>query len=141
MRELVAGSVAEPRFRMLLIGVFAAAALALTVVGLYGVVSYAVEQRRREIGIRVAVGAPRTQVVSLFLRQALWLVAIGTAAGLFAGWLAGRAFASGLLQVLPFDSLVFALVPVVLILVAVAAVLLPALRAAQVDPVIALRAE
>jgi putative ABC transport system permease protein len=141
MRSLIDRSVAQPRFRMLLIGAFAAVALALTLVGLYGTVSYSVAQRRREIGIRLAVGAGVGQVVGLVVREAAWMVLAGIPAGLGAAWLAGRAIAGELFAVPLVDPFVYVAVPLLLGVVAVAAIVGPARRAARVDPTIALRVE
>jgi putative ABC transport system permease protein len=141
MRALIDRSVAQPRFRMLLIGAFASVALLLTLVGLYGTVSYSVAQRRREIGIRLAVGADGPQVIRLIVRQAARMVLVGIPAGLGAAWMAGRAISRQLFEVQPTDPFVFIAVPLLLGGVALAAILGPARAAARVDPVVALKIE
>jgi putative ABC transport system permease protein len=141
MRSLVDRSVAQPRFRMLLIGAFAGVALMLTLVGLYGTVSYAVSQRRREIGIRLAVGADGPQVIGLVVRQTSWMLLVGLPLGVGAAWMAGRAISTQLFEVEPTDPLVFIAVPLAVAAIAIAAILGPARAAARVDPVIALRTE
>lgn len=139
MDELSADAIAPARFRTGLVGSFAAVALALTVVGLYGALAYTVATRRREIGIRLALGARASEVVGLILRQGGRLIGIGIAMGLAAAFVASRWLTSMLFEVTPADPLVFTLVPAVLAIVAVAAIAIPARRAARVDPVGALR--
>jgi putative ABC transport system permease protein len=139
--EVVAASVAGQRFTAVLLGVLAALALVLAAVGVYGVISYAVTQRTREMGLRMALGAPRKRVLRLVMGEGVRLVAIGVAVGLGGALLASRLVESVLVEVGPADPLVYLLVPAVLLLVALQAVSLPALRATRVDPVIALRAE
>ena len=141
MDEIVSTSVAERRLTMLLLSVFAGAALLLASVGIYGVIAYSVTQRTQEIGIRMALGAQRADVMRLVLRNGLVLVAIGVAAG-GAGALLLTKLMSGLLfEVKPADPTTFALVSVLLTTVALAACAVPGLRATRVDPVIALKAE
>jgi ABC-type antimicrobial peptide transport system permease subunit len=140
MRSLIDESVARPRFRMGLIVSFAAVALVLTLVGLYGTVAYAVSQRAREIGIRFALGAQARSVVGLVVRQGAWFVALGCAVGLAAALAASRWLQEMLFQVTPRDMAVFAGVPLVVAAVAMAAMLAPARRASKVDPVSVLRA-
>ncbi|MGH9534880.1 MAG: ABC transporter permease [Terriglobales bacterium] len=124
-----------------LLGAFAALALLLAAVGIYGVMSYAVTQRRRDIGIRIALGAQRRQVLGLVVRQGLVLALIGVASGIAGALAAGRLLASLLYQVRPSDPLILAGAAVALLAVALAACWLPARRAAAVDPVLALRQE
>jgi putative ABC transport system permease protein len=139
--ELWAQQVAEPRFYMLLLAVFAGLALLLAAVGLYGVISHSVAQRTHEIGVRLALGAERSDVMKLVMRQGLRMALIGVAIGL-AGGLSLTRFLESLLQdISPSDPLVFASVSVFLILVALAAAYLPARRASSVDPMTALRYE
>lgn len=123
------------------LGIFGALGLILAAVGMYGVMSYSVSQRQREIGIRVAVGAGRSQVLALVMRQGLGLVAIGTAIGLIGavgGWRLVRGMLYGVAGI---DPITFVGVPVILIAVAGVAIWVPARRAATVDPMIALRGE
>jgi hypothetical protein len=141
VRDRLSGTLDGPRFNVVLFGAFAVIALALTLVGLYGVVSHAVERRAREMGIRIAIGARATDVRRLVLRQALTPVAIGIVAGLAGALAAGRIIAGILYLVEPLDPPVLAIVPVILLLVAVAAIWVPALRATRVDPVAVMRAQ
>jgi putative ABC transport system permease protein len=128
-------------YPMLILGLFAALALALAALGIYGVMSYAVAQRTREIGVRMALGAAREQVVRMVLSEGARVVLAGTAAGLVAGLLLARLMAGLLYEVTPGDPLSLTLVTLVLAAVALAACLLPARRAASVDPMEALRWE
>jgi putative ABC transport system permease protein len=140
-RELVDSALRRPRFNTLLLGFFAAAALALAGVGIYGVTSYAAARRTREMGIRMALGAGPGQVRRLVIGQALRAGAVGIAIGLAAA-LAGTRLLSGLLfEVRPADPLTFAAVPIFLALVAALAGWVPARRAAKLAPTAALRAE
>lgn len=139
MASLLSDSVARPRFRAGLIVSFAAVALVLTIVGLYGTLAYAVSQRTREIGIRFALGARSASVLGMVLRQGVWLVAAGAAAGLTGGLLASRLLEDMLFGVAPLDAAVFVTVPVIVAAVALLAMLAPARRAARLDPVKALR--
>jgi ABC-type antimicrobial peptide transport system permease subunit len=116
-------------------------ALALAAVGLYGVMSFVVSQRTREIGIRIALGAQGSDVVRLLLRQGLRLVALGLALGLAGGVLLARLLAAALVDVSPFDPLAFGGVALFLASVALLACYIPARRATRVDPMIALRYE
>jgi putative ABC transport system permease protein len=125
----------------LLIGSFAGLALILAVIGLYGVISYSVMQRTREIGIRVAMGAQRPDVLRLVLREALTTATLGVLAGVVFGVFLTRLMSSLLYAVNPNDWRTFLTVSIVLLFVAVAACAIPALRATRVDPVIALRYE
>jgi putative ABC transport system permease protein len=141
MAQVLSDSTAYRRVTMFLMAGFAAVALLLAAVGIYGVVSYAVAQRTREIGIRVALGAQRKDVLRLVLRQGGALVAAGVAAGVVAALAATRALSSLLYGVSATDASVFALVPALLVAVALAACLVPARRATKVDPMVALRYE
>jgi len=134
-------SVAGPRFRTLLIGVFAFLALSLATVGIYGVISYSTTQRARELGIRMALGATRPDVVRLVVRQALLLSLVGIAAGLIGGLALTRYLAGMLYGVRLIDPVIFAGVSVFLVGISLAASLIPAHRATKVDPVVALRYE
>ena len=124
-----------------LFAAFAAVALGMATVGLYGLVSYGVSQRAREIGVRVALGATRRDIVHLVVGQGLRLIALGLGLGLLLGLGLSRVMASTLVGVSATDPVTFAVVPVVLGLVALAATAIPARRAARADPAIALRAE
>jgi putative ABC transport system permease protein len=124
---------------MLLLSIFAATALALAVVGIFGVISYAVAQRTREIGIRMALGAKPGDVLALVVKQGLGLALAGVAIGLGAAAIVTRAMSSMLYGISSTDPLAFAGVSVVLIAAALAATFLPARRAAKVDPMISLR--
>jgi predicted lysophospholipase L1 biosynthesis ABC-type transport system permease subunit len=139
--QIVSGSLARQNFNTLLLTLFAAIALLLAAIGLYGLISYAVEQRTQEIGIRVALGAARGDVLRMIVLQGARLAAIGVAAGLAGAWGATRLLASLLYGVKAADPLTFAGVAVAIGLVALAASYVPALRAAALDPSQALRHE
>lgn len=141
MQELVSESTARRRFQTVLLGVFAAMALALALVGFYGLLAYAVRQRTAEMGIRIALGASRTHVIQLVFRQGLQLVATGLMLGLAAALVLTRLLTSSLYQVSALDPLTFAAVPALLLLASVAACLIPATRAANADPMSILRSE
>jgi len=130
-----------PRLSAVLLGVFGAVGLTLATVGLYGVMSYSVQRRTREIGIRMALGARAGGVLRLVARQGLALAGIGVAIGLAPALMVSRFAASLLYGVSTTDPLTFIAVPAVLLAVAVLAVLLPARRAARTDPLTALRYE
>jgi predicted permease len=141
LQQVVARSVGDRRLTMLLLGLFATAALALAAVGLYGIVAYAVVQRTREIGIRVALGANRQNVVGLMLSQGMKLVVIGLGLGLAGAFGLTPLLQSLLYDIKPIDPLSFSVVSLALLLVAFLASWIPARRAARVDPMVALRAE
>jgi putative ABC transport system permease protein len=141
MGEVVAQSVAVPRFNMLLLSVFAALALVLTAVGIYGVIAYSVAQRTHEIGVRMAIGAARADVVRLVLKDAVLVAGVGVALGIAAAALLSRLMDSLLFGVTARDPLTFAIGGGALLLVALAASGIPALRATRVEPVTALRSE
>ena len=130
---------ATPRLTGFLLGVFAAIALALAAVGIYGVLAYLVSQRTQEIGIRVALGADRSQVLGMVLRQGLSLAAAGIVAGLFGAFALTRLMGSLLYEVRPNDPMTFVAVAAALLLIALLASFLPARRATRVSPMIALR--
>ncbi|HET7535729.1 MAG TPA: FtsX-like permease family protein [Candidatus Didemnitutus sp.] len=134
-------STAARRFNLGLISTFAAVALVLSAVGLYGVMSYGVNQRTTEIGIRMAVGAPRRAVLGLFLRQGARLTGLGIVLGLLGAVALTRLLASQLYGVSPHDPLILAGVALTILVVAALACWLPARRATRVDPVTTLRAE
>jgi len=139
LEELVAASVAQRRLVLAVLGFFAASALLLAGIGLYGVVACTVSQRTREIGIRMAVGAPRRAVLGLFLRQGARLTGLGIVLGLIGAVALTRLLASQLYGVEATDPATFAIVAGLLLLVALGASFLPARRAAAVDPMNALR--
>ena len=141
MEEYLAASVAAPRFNTTLLSIFAGVALILTVVGLYGVMSYSVAQRTSEIGIRMALGAQTRDVLSLIVMQGLKMVLIGTAIGIVSAIALMRLISSLLFGVTTKDPLTFAAVAFVLAIVALVACYIPARRAARVDPIEALRCE
>jgi putative ABC transport system permease protein len=139
--DYVSDSVATPRFDTLLLGIFAAVALFLTSVGLYGVVSYSVAQRTREIGIRVALGAQRRDISRMVIRQGILLGIIGVVAGLAGAFALRHMIASWLYGVGPADISVLIGIAFLLIAIAFCASYAPAIRATKVDPIIALRDE
>jgi putative ABC transport system permease protein len=141
MDELIAVSLAQQRFNMLLLGLFAALALILAAVGIYGAMAFAVKQRTHEIGIRSALGAQRSDVLRLVLREGAKIALFGIAAGVAGALALTRLMASLLFEVKPTDPATFAGVAVLLALVALAACYIPARRAMRVDPMVALRYE
>ncbi len=141
MTEVVSTSLATPRLTGFLMGTFAAIALTLAAVGIYGVLSYLVARRTHEIGIRLAVGADRTQVLALILKQGMTLAGSGIIVGLIAAFLLTRLMQSLLYEVRPSDPWTFVTVSLALVGVALLASALPAFRATRVSPLIALRTE
>ena len=141
MTQLVASSVADRRLSAQLLGGFAGTALLLAAVGLYGVLAFIVAQRRREIGIRMALGARRANVLGLVLREGMTLVLTGTIAGLAGALGLSRLLGSLLFEIQSNDPATFVVVPLVLAAVALLACWSPAWRAASVNPVVALRSE
>jgi putative ABC transport system permease protein len=141
MSRLFADSVAKPRFNYLLLSVFAAVALILTLAGVYGVMSYAVAARTREMGVRIALGAQRQDVLKLVIRQGMEPVIAGVAIGLACSYALTRAMSPLLYNVSATDPAIFIGVAALLALIALSACYLPARRATKVDPVVALRAE
>jgi predicted permease len=141
MQDIVAGSMAPQRFPMVLLAIFAGLALALASVGIYGVISYSVSQRTHEIGIRMALGAEKADVLRMVLGQGLKLVLIGVAIGIAGAMVLTRFLSSLLYGVKPTDPLTFIAVSLILIAVALLACYIPARRAAKVDPMVALRYE
>jgi putative ABC transport system permease protein len=139
--QIVAKSISQPRFYATLLVIFAGVALALAAIGIFGVLSYAVSQRTREIGIRMALGAQERTVVGLVVRQALVLVVTGVAVGTLAALVLSQTLRKMLFAIEPTDPATFLAVAAVLIAVALFASYLPARRATRVDPVVALRAE
>jgi putative ABC transport system permease protein len=141
MEEVLSGSIARQRFSTLLLGVFAGVALVLAAVGLYGVMSYSVAQRTREIGLRMALGAQRGDVLRMVVGQGLKLVLVGVAIGLAAAFALTRVMSSLLFGVSATDPATLAAISLLLISVAALASYIPARRATRVDPLIALRYE
>jgi predicted permease len=141
MKQIVSVSVGEPRFRTVVLLMFAILALFVASIGLYGVMSYLMSQRTREFGIRVAVGASRGALLRLVLGQTAKLVSIGICLGLVGAMLLARSIASLLYGITPFDTATFASVSLLLAIVALLASYVPARRAASVDPMVALRYE
>jgi putative ABC transport system permease protein len=141
LSDMISRSVAQQRFSMILLCGFALVALVLAAVGLYGVMSYSVTQRTHEIGIRMALGASSSDVLRLVVGQGAALATAGVATGLAGAWLLTRLMTSLLFGVSATDAFTFAIVPVLLAGVALAASIIPARRAAKVDPMIALRYE
>lgn len=132
-------SLAQEKFSLLLFGIFAVLALVLAAVGIYGVIAYSVAQRTREIGVRIALGARRVNVLGLVVGQAMRLALIGTVIGAAAALAAGHFIASLLFEVRPSDPLVFASAALLVAMVALASAAMPALRAAQTDPTTAIQ--
>jgi putative ABC transport system permease protein len=141
MSTIVAASVSNRRLNVMLIGAFGILALTLTAVGLYGVMAFAVTQRRREIGVRIAMGATRSSVLSLVVGQAVRLVGLGIGIGVVVSLVMAGSLSQLLFDVGPRDLSTYLAVPAVLLLTALLASYLPARRAARIDPVIALRGD
>src|SRR5262249_13973518 len=141
MEEIYDRSMARTSFTLVMLAIAASMALVLGVVGIYGVIAYAVSQRRREIGIRVALGAQQAELRRMFVRDGLLLAGGGVAIGLAAAAGLTRLMSSLLFGISPLDPLTYVAVPMVLVAAAVIASYLPARRASAVDPVEALRAE
>ena len=141
MDDLVGGQLKRPRFNLLLIGVFAAMALVLTIVGVYGVIAASVVGRTREMGVRIALGASRTGVIRMVMREGLWLTAAGVVAGTVAAAGLSRLARSMLGSVGPTDPPTYLAIALLLGVAAAAACFIPARRAAMVDPMEALRAD
>jgi putative ABC transport system permease protein len=139
MEQIVARSTAAPRFRTSLIATFASLALILAAIGIYGVVSYSVAQRSRELAIRAALGARSAGLLRMVLREALTPVSIGLAIGLVAALALARVLTSLLFGVTTTDTPVYIAVPAMLLGVATLATLAPALRATRADPMHTLR--
>jgi predicted permease len=141
MQEIYGQSMARTSFTLTMLGIAASMALALGIIGIYGVISYAVAQRTREIGIRLALGAPKRELRWMFVRSALILTTIGVGIGLAAAAGLTQLMKSLLFGVSPVDPVTYIAIPLVLAAAAALASYLPAQRAASVDPVEALRAE
>ncbi|MGE5054870.1 MAG: ABC transporter permease [Acidobacteriota bacterium] len=141
MEEVMSQSIAPRRFYLILVLVFAASAIVLAAVGLYGVVAHAVEQRTREFGIRMSLGAARSDVLKLLLRWALSMVALGVVTGIVGSVAITRVLSGFLFGIKPTDPVTFLAVPSLLAIVALLASYIPARQATKVDPIIALRDE
>ena len=141
MQSLINESIAQPRFRTWLIGVFSIFALTLACLGIYGVIAYLVTQRYKEIGIRIALGATRQNILQLILARTLKLTAAGILAGLIAAFFLSKFLSTILFGITVHDPLTFVAVPACLIGIALLAGYLPARRATRVDPVRSLRYE
>jgi putative ABC transport system permease protein len=134
-------SYAQPRFVLLVLAVFAGTALGLVAIGVYSVIAYTVSRQTHEIGIRMALGAGRIDVIAMVLRMGLWLIGAGMAMGLAASLVVNKVLASELFGVTARDPATFAAVAVVVMAAGSAACWFPALRATRVNPVVALRFE
>ena len=141
MEEYLSASVAAPRFNTTLLSIFAGVALVLTIVGLYGVMSYSVVQRTNEIGIRLALGAQSRDVLLMIVKQGSKLIVLGLVIGLLGAFLATRVISSLLFGVTTKDPFTFVAAAVLLAIVALLACYIPAWRATKVDPLEALRYE
>jgi ABC-type antimicrobial peptide transport system permease subunit len=141
MDEVVSRSISRQQFNMLLMSIFGVAALLLAGIGVYGLMSYSVQQRTQEIGIRMALGAAASDVRGMVVFQGMTFALIGVVAGTSAAFGLARLIASFLYGVKPWDLPVFATVPLLLTLVALVAILVPAIRATRVAPTEALRYE
>jgi len=141
MEQVISESTARQSFNMLLLAIFAGLALLLAAIGIYGLMSYTVEQRRQEIGIRMALGAGRGDMLKLIVRHGMILAATGVVIGLAAAFGLTRVLASLLFGVKTTDPLTYASVGAILLVVALVASYIPARRATEIDPLIALRYE
>jgi putative ABC transport system permease protein len=139
MEDVVSRAVARQRFSMLLLAIFAGLALVLAAVGIYGVMSYSVAQQTRDIGIRMALGAQRSDVLKMTVMQGLKLVGIGLVIGMAAAFVLTRVMASLLFGISATDPVTFLTIALLLLAVAALASYIPALRATRVDPMVALR--
>jgi putative ABC transport system permease protein len=137
----LADSIAPRRLALLLLGTFALSALVLVIVGIYGVVAYAVAQRTQEIGVRIALGATRRQVVAMVVRQGIAITLGGIALGLAMAMASAQAMTALLFEVTPTDPPTFAAVVATIVGTALAACCGPAVKASLVDPLVALRCE
>jgi putative ABC transport system permease protein len=141
MEEVVSNSVAPQRLSTILLAIFAGVAMLLAAVGIYGVMSYSINQRTHEIGIRMALGARRSDVIRLVVGQGMLLAIMGVVVGLIGGFFITRVMSTLLFGVEARDPMTFAVIPALLVSVALVACYLPARRATRVDPMVALRYE
>jgi putative ABC transport system permease protein len=141
LEQVITASTGERRFYMLLLGLFAAVAVTLAAIGIYGVMAYSVTQRTHEIGVRMALGAGSNRILRMIIGQGLLLVLTGAALGMVAAFSLTRVMTSLLFNVSPTDPLTFTVILLVLIVVGLAACYLPARKATRIDPLAALRRE
>jgi ABC-type antimicrobial peptide transport system permease subunit len=141
LRQRVSKLADRPRFQTTLVGFFATTGLVLAMIGLYGVISYLVAQRTQEIGVRIALGASRGNVLRLVMGKSLRLIGWGTLFGLLSSLALSRVLSSLLFNVGPHDPVTFAFVTFLLVLVTLGATLIPARSATRVDPIVALRCD
>ena len=141
MEQVLSNSIALPRLYAVLLGVFGAVAVLLAMIGVYGITTYSVAKRTREMGIRIALGGTPREVLSLVLKQSVMLATIGTALGLGCAAMVTRYLEGMLFGLTPLDPMTFVAVPAVFVLIALLAAYVPALRATRVDPLITLRHE
>ena len=141
LQQLIGTTLAQPRFNMMLLGAFAAVAMILAAIGIYGVIAYTVAQRTKEIGIRMALGAQRIDMMKMIMRQSFSVIGIGLLAGLFGGLAVTRLMSSLLYGVSAHDLSIYAIVTIILSGAALIATYFPARRAMSVDPMVALRYE
>jgi putative ABC transport system permease protein len=141
MDRVVADATAQPRFEMVLLGIFAMVAVMLAAVGIYGVMSYSVSRRTREIGIRMSLGAGRTEVLRMVVQQGMTQVLAGATAGVLSALLLSQLMAKMLYGVKPNDPLTFCGVATILVLTALLAIFVPARKATRIQPMLALRDE
>jgi len=141
MEDRISESLARRRFSMVLLAVFASFSLVLASIGIYGVMAYLVTQGTREIGIRMALGATQQKILAMVVTRGMALASAGVAIGLLAAFLLSHILASQLYGVTATDPITFAAIPAILLLVSLAATVIPALRASRTDPMLSLRAE
>jgi putative ABC transport system permease protein len=141
MEQIVSGSISQPRFRALLLGLFGCLALVLATIGIYSVLSYSVARRTHEIGVRMAIGADQSEVLKLVVKQSMTLVLIGTASGVMVALVLTRLVSTWLYEVHATDPATFVGVALLLVFVGLLASYIPARRATNVDPMVALRYE
>lgn len=141
MDERIGRSLDSRRFNMILLAVFATLALALAAIGIYGIIAYAVSERTHEIGVRLALGAQRRDVMTMIVAQGMTMTAAGAVAGVAAALLMTRLMSSLLFGVSAVDPITFTAIPLLLAAVALLACYVPARRATRVDPLVALRTE
>jgi len=141
MEEIISRSMADRRFALELLGIFASVALLLAAVGIYGVMAYSFSQRTHEVGVRIALGAQRFDILRMAMSEGMRVVVIGLACGIAGAVILTRLFRSMLFNVAPADPLTFVSVAAILASVALLACYIPAQRATRVDPLVALREE